>query len=81
MKNTKGWTRVEKENPYLRVYTHDKTGNIRVVYPKAPLWAQRAAMLIYNDLESNGAPTEKGIKDIVRGMWAKMISESKKGSR
>ena len=73
----KNWKRIEKENPYLKVYVN-KTGKVRVVYPKAPKWARKAAMLIYEDLESGGIPTEKGIKDIVCKLWAKMISESQK---
>jgi hypothetical protein len=77
----KNWTRIEeKESPYVKVYEHNKTGNIKVVYPRTPKWAQKAAMLIYNDLK-NGPPTEKGVKDIVRGTWAKMISEAAKGAK
>jgi len=73
----KNWTRITKgENPYLKVYGNKK-GDIRVIYPKAPKWAQKAALLIYADLK-NGEPTEKGVKDIVRGLWAKMIAESAK---
>jgi len=73
----KNWKRVEKENPYLKVYVNDKTGDIRVIYPKVPKWAQKAAMLIYRDVKQ-GAPTEKGVKNIVCGMWAKMIEMSSK---
>jgi hypothetical protein len=43
----------------------------------APKWAQRAAMLIYRDMES-GAPTKKGIKTIVRGLWAAIIAREAK---
>jgi hypothetical protein len=76
--NMKNWKRVtEGENPLLKVYEHKKTGNIRVIYPKAPKWAQRAAMRIYVDLESGGMPTDKGVTDIVLGLWAKIISEER----
>ena len=72
---------IEGENPYLKVYVHKKTGNFKVIYPKAPKWAQRAAMLIYNDIEEDGIPGGvKGVKDIVLGLWAKMIAEAKKAS-
>ena len=47
------WIRIEKENPYLKVYEHIKTGEVKIIYPKAPKWAQKAAMLIYNDLDGN----------------------------
>ena len=68
---------IDGENPYLKVYVHEKTGNIKVIYPKAPKWAQRAAMMIFNDIEEDGMPNEKGVKDIVLGLWAKMIAEAK----
>jgi len=41
--------------------------------PIAPKWAQRAAVLIYRDMKS-GPPTEKGVKTIVRGLWAAIIA-------
>ena len=73
----KNWKRiVEGENPLYKVYVHRKTGNIRVIYPKAPKWAQDAAMSIYRDLEEGGMPTEKGVRDIVRGLWAAMIARA-----
>ena len=61
------------EDGFTKVYENSK-GEIRVVYPKAPQWAQLAAMNIWNDAERNGFPTKKGTKDIVRGLWAKFIS-------
>ena len=75
--NLNNWERVDKDEKYLKVYVHKKSGNIRVVYPRAPKWAQRAALKIYRDLEY-GLPTQKGVKDIVLGLWAKMIAREKK---
>ena len=73
----KNWTRIERNTPYVKVYEHVKTGAIKIVYPKAPKWAQKAAMLIY--LDNKGGPvTEKGVKDIVLGLWAKIIFEASK---
>lgn len=45
--------------------------------PIAPKWAQRAAVLIYRDMKS-GPPTEKGVKTIVRGLWAAIIAREAK---
>lgn len=73
----KNWKRVG-DNPYLRVYEHERTGNIKVIYPKAPKWAQKAALIIYNDLQLGGIPTKKGVKDIVCGLWAKIIADSRR---
>lgn len=78
----KNYTRIvdKRDSPYLKVYRHNKTGNIKLVYPKAPVWAQKAAMLIYYDMYQ-GPPTPKGEKDLVRCLWAKIISETYKESR
>jgi hypothetical protein len=76
--NMKNWQRIEKgENPFLRVYVHKKSGNIKISYPKAPKWAQDVAELIYRDIEEGGMPTKKGVKDVVRGLWAAMIVEAR----
>jgi hypothetical protein len=72
----KGWKLVETAN-FVKAY-ENKKGEIRCVYPKAPRWAQDVSELIFRDIEINGMPTEKGVKDIVRGQWAKMISEAAK---
>ena len=74
MKLSKHRKRAERENLYCKVYVHNKTGNIRVIYPTAPKWAQRAAMLIFEDVVYRGVPTKKGVKDMVKGTWAKMIA-------
>jgi hypothetical protein len=75
----KNWKRVEKdENKFLKVYVHKKTGSIHVIYPKAPKWAQKVAEEIWEDIKEGGMPTESGVKDIVRGLWARMISEAAK---
>lgn len=38
-------------------------------------------MRIYKDLK-NGGPTQKGVKEIVKGLWANMIyEESQRGRR
>jgi hypothetical protein len=79
--NMKNWTYVKDENPFLKVYVHKKTGNIKVLYPTAPAWAQKVALAIYRDVETNELPTPKGVKNIVRGLWAKMISDAKRRSR
>jgi hypothetical protein len=72
----KYWKLVEISN-FVKAY-ENKKGEIRCVYPKAPRWAQDVAELIFLDIKINGMPTEKGVKDIVRGQWAKMISEAAK---
>lgn len=76
----KNWERVQKEDKYLKVYFHKKTGDIKIVYPKAPKWAQSAALAIYYDTKS-GVPTEKGVRDIVCGLWAKIIAEAANENR
>jgi hypothetical protein len=60
----------------LKVFVHKDTGEIKVRYPKAPKWAQRAAMAIYNDILEGGEVTPKGVKDCVRGTWAYMIAKA-----
>ena len=69
------WRFTGVEN-YVKIYEDDK-GNIRCVYPKAPKWAQEIALKIYKDA-CEGMPTKKGVKNIVRGRWAKIISEGVK---
>jgi hypothetical protein len=73
------WVLVEDIN-FVKVY-HRNGGlsdrDIKVVYPKAPVWAQEVALWIWQDNQS--APvTRKGIKDCVLGQWAKMIAEAAK---
>lgn len=68
----RGWRLVET---YQHVKTYTKGDMVRHVYPKAPRWAQAVAMQIWKDIESGGMPTRKGIKDCVKGQWAKMIAE------
>ena len=72
-KNLKGWKLVEVDN-FVKVY--ELNGSFRCVYPKAPKWAQEVAVRIWKDMMRGGPPTKKGVKDIVRGQWAKMISEA-----
>ena len=75
--NMKNWQRIEKdESPFLKVYVHKKSGNLKIIYPKAPKWAQDVAESIYRDAEEGGMPTEKGVKDVVRGLWAAMIAKA-----
>ena len=75
----KKWKRIDKnETPHCKTYEHVITGDIQVIYPKAPKWAQKIAMTIWRDAHHNGLPTKKGTKDIVRGFWAKMIVEAAK---
>jgi hypothetical protein len=75
------WKRVTKgENPLCKVYVRNVDGginDIKVVYPKAPKWAQKIAMQIYED-GKRGFPNEKGVNEIVRGLWAAMIAEAVK---
>jgi hypothetical protein len=59
----------------LVVFVSDD-GYIKVRYPKAPKWAQRAAMTIYNDIQECGEVLPKGVKDCVRGTWAYMIAKA-----
>ncbi len=72
----KGW-KFKTNGWFVKVY-ENKKGEIKCVYPKAPRWAQDVAELIFRDIGANGMPTEKGVRDIVRGQWAKMISEAAK---
>jgi hypothetical protein len=75
----KNWKRMKDESG-SQVYVHRKTGNIKVIYPKAPKWAQRAALRVFRDLQKGGEPTEKGIRNIVKGTWAYLIArEAKRG--
>lgn len=70
----KTWKQVTKgENKFLKVFVSTK-GDVNVVYPTAPKWAQKVAYEIWKDAQS--MPTRKGVKDIVKGLWAKMISEA-----
>lgn len=71
----KGWKLIEIQD-FVKVY--ERNGNFRCVYPKAPKWAQKAAVRIWKDLQRGGPPTKKGVKDIVRGQWAKIIYEASK---
>lgn len=66
------------EDGTVKVYEHIRTKNIKCIYPKASKWAQKIALEIYYDAELNGFPTEKGKKDIVQGLWAKMIQDGVK---
>jgi hypothetical protein len=66
-----------EEVDYVKVY-EDSTGDIKCVYPKAPSWAADVAERIYNNIEHEGMPTAKGVKDIVRGQWGRFISEAAK---
>lgn len=70
------WKLIEIDH-YVKVYENSK-GDIKCIYPKAPKWAQKIALAIYKDVEKNGPVTKKGVKDIVKGQWAKMISEAAK---
>jgi hypothetical protein len=70
------WKLVEDRN-FTKTYENSK-GDIRVVYPKAPRWARKAAMKIWRDAEKNGFPTQKGTRDIVKGLWAKFIADAAK---
>jgi hypothetical protein len=74
----KKWTRIKdkKENKYLKVYESDQ-GDYKIIYPKAPKWAQKVAYEIWKDA-NNGVPYKKGVKTIVKGLWAKMIAEAAK---
>jgi hypothetical protein len=72
----KNWKLKEEVN-FVKVY-ENKKGDIKCVYPKAPRWAQDVAELIFRDIETGGMPTRKGVRDIVRGQWAKMILEAAK---
>jgi hypothetical protein len=60
----------------LIVLVNEDTGDIKVRYPKAPKWAQKAAMEIYNDIQECGEVLPKGVKDCVRGTWAYMIAKA-----
>ena len=71
------WERHPDEG-FVKVFVHKTTGDIRCVYPKAPKWAQKVAFQIWKDTQSAGEPTAKGVKNIVKGQWAKMISEAAK---
>lgn len=68
------WTLIEDDG--LVKTCENSRGDINVIYPKAPKWAQKAAMKIWNDMEDYGKPTRKGTKDVVKGLWAKIISDS-----
>jgi hypothetical protein len=59
----------------LKILVNDD-GDIKVLYPKAPKWAQRVALAIYEDLQDGGVPTPKGVKTCVRGTWAYMIAKA-----
>jgi hypothetical protein len=72
----KNW-KLKETIDFVKVY-ENKKGDIRCVYPKAPRWAQDVAESIFRDIEIGGLPTEKGVREIVRGQWAKMISEAAK---
>ena len=62
----------------LRVFIHDVTGNIRVVYPKnVPAWAQKAALQIFQDIENGGVPTNKGVRDVVKKGWGYLIAKAR----
>jgi hypothetical protein len=79
MKNN--WKQVfDPRDEYLKVYVHKITGNIRVIYPKARKWAQKAAYKIYRNMKL-GEPTEKGVPNIVKGLWAKIIYEAFKSKK
>ena len=41
-------------------------------------WSQQAALEIYKDGSKNGWPTDKGVKELVLGLWAKMIDKAAK---
>lgn len=41
-----------------------------------PRWAQDVAELIFRDIQLGGPPTEKGLREIVRGQWGRMILEA-----
>lgn len=43
---------------------------------RIPRWAQDAAELIFRDIQRGGPPTEKGLREIVRGQWGRMILEA-----
>ena len=64
-----------KWEKHLKVFVHRETGEIRVIYPRAAEWAQKAAMLVYGCI-ANRHITKKGIKSIVRGQIAKIIEEA-----
>ena len=52
-----------------------RNGDIEVIYPKKqPKWAQKAAMLIWSDIDSGGMPTKKGLSTIVRRYYAAIIT-------
>jgi phage terminase small subunit len=82
MSRANKWVRSKskKDNKYLKVFTNDD-GDIKVIYPKAPKWAQRVAFEIWKDVEKGGQPTKNGVKDVVKGLWAKMIYEASKGGK
>lgn len=61
----------------LRVFVF-RSGNIIVKYPKAPKWAQDAAMAVWRDLQEGGLVTKKGVKSVVCGQWAWMIAQKRK---
>jgi hypothetical protein len=78
MKKSKRWKIIKEESVHGRKVYSDNDGDVKVTYSKAPQWAQIAALEIYRDAEENGFPTEKGIKDIVRMFWARIISDATK---
>jgi hypothetical protein len=69
-------TRKSERKKGLIVLVNEDTGDIKVLYPKTPKWAQKAAMAIYKDIQEYGEVTPKGVKDCVRGSWAYMIAKA-----
>lgn len=81
---SKNWNEIKDKRDAclgLKVFVHDTTGAIKVIYPKAPKWASRAALRIYRDLEKGGMPTKKGISDIVKKTWGWIIADELRKKR
>jgi hypothetical protein len=72
---SKKWKFYETDD-YVDVYVSD-AGDIKCIYPKAPKWAADVAEKIWKDIEKNGIPTRKGVRDIVRGQWGTYIAKAK----
>jgi hypothetical protein len=54
----------------------NKNGDAKIIYPTAAKWAQEAAMLIHGHIKLIGHVTDKGVKSLVKGLWAKIIEEA-----
>ena len=60
---------------YVKVFLN-KNGDAKIIYPTAAKWAQEAAMLIHGHIKLIGHVTDKGVKSLVKGLWAKIIEEA-----